>query len=85
MVDIELTLLRALRLNGFLGPVIVTGGTTSTVDRLQEAGATVVLLPYEAAGERATEMVVEALRDPAYLDAVRAEPRVPVMEEQTEP
>ena len=85
VVDVELTLLRALRLNGFLGPIIVTGGTTSTVDRLHAAGATVVLLPYEAAGERATEMVVEALRDPTYLDAVRAKPRVQVMEEQTEP
>lgn len=79
--ELELTLLQALRRHGFLGPVILTSPTAGAAGRLDEAGATFVLLPYEAAGERATEMVQGALADPDYLDRIRAEPRAPVLDE----
>ena len=80
--DVELTLLHALRNSGFEGPVILTSETATAAQRLQNAGATFVLLPYEAAGERAAEVVRRTLRDPAYIEEVRAEPRAPVVEEQ---
>ena len=82
--DVELTLLQSLRHGGFLGPIILTSPSAITAERLDDAGATLVLLPYEAAGERTAEVVQGALADPDYLDKVRAELHVPVPEEPEE-
>jgi Kef-type K+ transport system membrane component KefB len=70
LADVELTLLQALRDGGFAGSVILTSETTTAAQRLQNAGATFVLLPYEAAGERATEVIRQTLQDPTYLEEV---------------
>ncbi len=84
--DVGVTLMHALRNGGFMGPIILTSETARSAQRLEEAGATFVLLAYEAAGERATELVSRALENPDYLEEMRAEPRAPVIEESpTEP
>lgn len=82
--DIEVGLLEALRDHGFSHPVLLTSQSTSTAHRLEDLGATLVLLPFEAAGERASEMIEETLRDPSYLERVRSSPRAPVEDETLE-
>ena len=82
--DIEVGLLEALREHGFRHPVLLTSQSAATAHRLEDLGATLVLLPYEAAGERASEMIEEALRDPSFLGRVRSSPRAPVEDEPLE-
>ncbi len=79
--EIEVGLLEALREHAFQHPVLLTSQSTSTADRLEGLGATLVLLPFEAAGERASEMIEETLRDPMYLERARSSPRAPVEDE----
>ncbi len=79
--EIEVGILEALREHNFRGPVLLTSQSTSTADRLEGLGATLVLLPFEAAGERASEMIEETLRDPTYLERARSSPRAPVEDE----
>ena len=80
--DIEVGLLEALRQHDFRRPVLLTSQSTTTADRLEGLGATLVLLPFEAAGERASEMIEETLRDPTYLERARSSPRAPVEDEE---
>ena len=80
--EIEVGILEALREHNFRGPVLLTSQSTSTADRLEGLGATLVLLPFEAAGERASEMIEETLRDPTYLERARSSPRAPVEDEE---
>ena len=80
--DIEVGLLEALREHDFRRPVLLTSQSTTTADRLEGLGATLVLLPFEAAGERASEMIEETLRDPTYLERARSSPRAPVEDEE---
>ncbi len=80
--DIEVGLLEALRQHDFRHPVLLTSQSTTTADRLEGLGATLVLLPFEAAGERASEMIEETLRDPTYLERARSSPRAPVEDEE---
>ena len=75
--EIEVGILEALREHNFRGPVLLTSQSTSTADRLEGLGATLVLLPFEAAGERASEMIEETLRDPTYLERARSSPPRP--------
>ena len=80
--EIEVGLLEALREHDFRRPVLLTSQSTTTADRLEGLGATLVLLPFEAAGERASEMIEETLRDPTYLERARSSPRAPVEDEE---
>ena len=48
--EIEVGILEALREHDFRRPVLLTSQSTSTADRLEGLGATLVLLPFEAAG-----------------------------------
>ncbi len=82
--DIEVGLLEALRENDFRRPVLLTSQSAATAHRLEDLGATLVLLPFEAAGERASEMIEETLRDPTYLERARSSPRAPVEDESLE-
>ncbi len=82
--EIEVGILEALREQDFSGPVLLTSQSTTTAHRLEDLGATLVLLPFEAAGERASEMIEETLRDPTYLARVRSSPRAPVEDESLE-
>ncbi len=82
--DIEVGLLEALRENNFSRPVLLTSQSAATAHRLEDLGATLVLLPFEAAGERASEMIEETLRDPTYLERARSSPRAPVEDETLE-
>lgn len=79
--EVETTLLHALRSHGYLGPTVLTSPTADAAEKLRRAGADLVLLPYEAAAERAAEVVRAVLQVPGFLDKVRAQPRVPVPEE----
>ncbi len=79
--DVEVGLLEALREHNFSRPVLLTSQSAATADRLEGLGATLVLLPFEAAGERASEMIEETLRDPTYLERARSSPRAPVEDE----
>lgn len=82
--DIEVGLLEGLREHGFRRPVLLTSQSAATAHRLEDLGATLVLLPFEAAGERASEMIEETLRDPTYLERARSSPRAPVEDETLE-
>ncbi len=82
--DIEVGLLEALREHDFSRPVLLTSQSAATAHRLEDLGATLVLLPFEAAGERASEMIEETLRDPTYLERARSSPRAPVEDEPLE-
>lgn len=82
--DIEVGLLEALREHNFRRPVLLTSQSAATAHRLEDLGATLVLLPFEAAGERASEMIEETLRDPTYLERARSSPRAPVEDESLE-
>ncbi len=82
--EIEVVLLEALREHQFHGPVLLTSQSAATAERLTGLGATLVLLPFEAAGERASEMIQETLLDPSYLDRARSSPRAPVEDEDIE-
>ncbi len=82
--DIEVGLLEALRDHDFRRPVLLTSQSAATAHRLEDLGATLVLLPFEAAGERASEMIEETLRDPTYLERARSSPRAPVEDESLE-
>ena len=83
MAETGSTLYHALRSHGFEGPIILTSNNAAAAKRLGEY-ADLVLLPYEAAAERAAEVVQRGLDEPGYLEQVREEPRVPV-EEVAEP
>jgi hypothetical protein len=75
-------MLQVLRDGGFEEPVILTSETTTAAQRLQNGGATFVLLPCDAAGERATAVIHQTLQDLTHLEEVRA---IVLEEQPTDP
>jgi Kef-type K+ transport system membrane component KefB len=64
-VEMNLTLLRALRHHGYEGRVAVTSHHESETERLKEAGADLVLRPYDDAATRAAQIITESVPQPA--------------------
>jgi Kef-type K+ transport system membrane component KefB len=57
-VDPRISLIQALRFHGFAGRIAVAAQRAADVDRLREAGAGLVLLPFQDAADRAVDLML---------------------------
>jgi Kef-type K+ transport system membrane component KefB len=59
--DVNLALIRAVRGHGYKGQIAVTSHESRDTEKLRQAGADLILMPYVDAADQAAELVAESL------------------------